>query len=373
MRITMKKTTFLFITIFFIYLIPDDVMAMEKHDLETPWGPPLVIEEFVKNLQPHQVYRVPANPSAGFNYPYFFSVPKDLKPYQPILVNPNNDGQIGVSGKQREYFSSIINEEMSYAFGRKLGVVAFTPSFPRPIIDSKEGNLYIHALTRETMTTQNSNWHRIDLQLLAMLADLQSKLSSIQIQTADKFLMYGFSAAGDFVTRFTAIHPLRVEAVVAGGLGGLPILPISKIEGKLLTYPVGVGDFRSIFKKAFNEKAYAQVPMLFVQGSIDENDSVPEGEKSLDKITYQSDSYSYMQSRWINEYFGLLPMNRLPLVGSIYRNIGVIDFAYAVLSKEKHSDKKIKPKAANFFQCIIENKQPCAEKVKVIIENFRPI
>lgn len=188
-----------------------------------------------KIAQINQVYRVPVNPKAGFFFPYFFTIPSKLEPGLLILVNPNNDGAVGVSQAQREYFASILNEEMANVFGQAIGIVTLSPSFPRPKLNNKGGNLYIHALTREAVLTKQRQWQRIDKQLIAMHTDLKRRLSSLDINTDDKLLLYGFSAAADFVTRFAATHPNKVKAVVAGGLGGLPISPVSCLTGPTLS------------------------------------------------------------------------------------------------------------------------------------------
>ncbi len=337
--------------------------------LQTPWGPPLTIKTFEKSLKSNQVYRVPANPEAGFFFPYFFTIPSKLEPGSPILVNPNNDGAVGVSQAQREYFASILNEEMANVFGQAMGIVTLSPSFPRPKLNNKSGNLYIHALTREAVLTKQPQWQRIDKQLIAMHTDLKRRLSSLDINTGDKLLLYGFSAAADFVTRFAATHPNKVKAVVAGGLGGLPILPVSQLDGQLLTYPVGVGDFQLVMGRPFDQQQFAEFPMLLVQGSSDQNDSVPEGIEVQSRENFASDSYSFEQSKWVNEYFGTLPIDRLPLVREVYQSLAPVDFAYASLLNEKHSDKNIKPMAVGFFTCVISANSHCAAKIKARIED----
>ncbi|WP_371185871.1 hypothetical protein [Thalassotalea maritima] len=368
----MKMTAIWLLTGILANVFLVQVKADTTTNLQTPWGPPVTVKPFERPLKPNQVYRVPANPNAGFFFPYFFSVPAEFKSDLPILVNPNNDGKVGVSQAQREYFASILNEQMAYIFGRTLGVVTFSPSFPRPKLDNSIGNLYIHALSREAILTKQPQLQRVDQQLLSMHMDLRQRLSSIGKNTSNTLLLYGFSAAADFVTRFATIHPTKVKAVVAGGLGGLPILPVSQLDGQQLTYPVGIDDFLEIFGRPFEQENFSAIPMLFVQGDDDENDSVPEGIEMQSRENFRSDSYSFDQSLWINEYFGTLPINRLARVRDVYQSVSPVDFAYASIANEKHTDKQIKPKAIAFFKCVLSADTLCADKIKASIERTQP-
>lgn len=334
------------------------------------WGPPVEVVSAESAISRNQVYRVSASPDKGFYWPYFFTIPDSLKPNLPILFIPNNDGQIDIEPIQREYFSAIINEEGFSHLGKKLGVVTFTPSFPRPRIEPGERNLYLHALTRESLLTTNPTWTRLDRQVLAMKSDLHRRLSAAGIETDSKLINYGFSAAADFVTRFTAIQPQHVKAMVAGGLGGLPILPVTSFKDKILTYPVGIGDLEEITQTPFNQDSFSHIPMLFVQGTEDVNDSVIEGDELLSREGFFSDSYSYEQTKWINSKLGLLPIERLNFVRQAYKSIVMQDFAYAEMEGEKHRDKKIKPNAVEFFQCVLEERANCALSAKQRIENF---
>ncbi|MEW9798831.1 hypothetical protein [Alteromonas sp. CYL-A6] len=346
------------------------VSATASEALDTPWGPAPTVQAVSGTLTPGQVYRVPANPSAGFHFPYFFTVPRTLNAGYPVLCSPNNDGQVGIPAPQRDYFASILNEELHNAMGSKLGVVALTPSFPRPASEHND-NLYVHALTRAVITTQKTELYRVDRQLLAMQADLRRQLADAGISVSDSLLLYGFSAAADFVTRLTALHPGRVEGVVAGGLGGLPILPVSHLNGELLTYPVGVGDFYQMAGKSFDAPAFSQTPMLMVQGTNDENDSVPEGSELEEEQRFSSDSYSYQQAVWINAQLGSVPVNRLPQVRDVYQSLEPVDFAFAELAGERDTDKKIKPYAV-FFDCVLSRSGACAHKIKTEIEAVTP-
>ncbi|MEE4243968.1 MAG: hypothetical protein V2I33_01075 [Kangiellaceae bacterium] len=210
-------------------------------------------------------------------------------------------------------------------------------------------------------------YQRVDLQLIAMRDHMLSILEQQKLVSDSKLLLYRFSAAGDFVSRFTTIHSDQVTAVVAGGMGGLPILPLESFKGHKLTYPVGIGDFKDLVEKEFMLKNFRNVAMMLVQGDLDENDSVVESKYITTEEAFSSDSYNYAQAVWINKTFGNLPINRLPQIIDIYHSVGVKDFSYVVMKGEQHRDKYIKPNAAKFFRCVLAKTEQCAEKINQIM------
>ncbi len=76
------------------------------------------------------------------------------------------------------------------------------------------------ALDRDVMVADTPELKRLDLQLLAMIADAKSILTSLQIEVEPKFLMTGFSASATFTNRFSFLHPETIKALAIGGLTG---------------------------------------------------------------------------------------------------------------------------------------------------------
>ena len=140
----------------------------------------------------------------------------------------------------------------------------------------------------------------------------------------------------------------------------------SALRRRTLAHP-GAG--LAVVRAAGSQQQFAEIPMLLVQGSSDQNDSVPEGIEVQSRENFASDSYSFEQSKWVNEYFGTLPIDRLPLVREVYQSLAPVDFAYASLLNEKHSDKNIKPMAVRFFTCVISANSHFAAKIKARIED----
>jgi hypothetical protein len=126
-----------------------------------------------------------------------------------------------------------------------------------------------------------------------------------------KFWLRGFSASGSFVSRFTAIHPERVQAVVAGAGGYGPIVPVAEWAGETLPYPTGVSDLAELVGLPFNEEAFRQVPILIYVGDRDANivpwylpDQDPEVAR-IDRLFGGPDSFY-----------------RYPLYEQVYRSVG---------------------------------------------------
>jgi hypothetical protein len=100
---------------------------------------------------------------------------------------------------------------------------------------------------------------RVDKQLLAMVDDARDRLDDEGYPVAEGLLLNGFSASGNFVERFASLHPDEVIAVTAGGINGMPLLPLDRADGRELPYHVGVGDIEELTGDAFDADAGADV------------------------------------------------------------------------------------------------------------------
>ena len=86
--------------------------------------------------------------------------------------------------------------------------------------------------------------------------------------------MDGFSASGCFVNRFAALHPEAVRALAAGGVNGIPMLPLKTYKGDKLPYPLGIANLESLTGAPFNVQSYGQVSQYLYMGSLDTNDTL---------------------------------------------------------------------------------------------------
>lgn len=217
------------------------------------------------------------NTESGFNFPYFLFIPDKMNAEnKPVLiVEPNNSG-FADDDLQKHIEKAKRTASREFYTGnyvaRKLGYPLLVPVFPRTKTNWK---IYTHAFDRDVACQKENDLERIDLQLLAMVEDAQKKLAEMGFQLNEKFLMTGFSASGTFVNRFTAVHPEKVLASAAGGINGLLILPLEKLENESLNFPLGVNDFQDLFGKPFNTEAFKNTPQYLFMGELDDNDAIP--------------------------------------------------------------------------------------------------
>ena len=190
----------------------------------------------------------------------------------------------------------------------ELGVVLLVPVFPRPRLGNS--NLYTHALSRAALQTTKGSLARVDLQLIQMIDDFREMCQRGGISVAPKVLLNGFSASGNFVNRFTAIHPGRVQAAASGGLT-VAIMPTDTLDGERLIFPIGIADLQEITGVPFNLGQYRAVPQFIYRGSVDDNDDLPYG-----------DSFGDEERRIITKVLGLNILGRLQTSQNVYRQQG---------------------------------------------------
>jgi predicted esterase len=260
--------------------------------------------------------RVEASPGDGFHQPYLLVVPTEVTPGAPILValpTPQT------STDPAEYLAAA--QRMATNAGpllSQLKTPILVPVLPRPPVKVEGGyiNLYIPALSRAALETDDPELARMDRQVLAMVDHARRRLQEERnIEAHAKAIFAGFSAGGHFATRMAILHPQRVLAVWSGGTGGHPILPVGELEGQRLTYPVGVADLEQVAGEAFDAEAFAKVPMLIIQGDADTNASIPRDDRP-------SDSYSSEQARLVLSLLGESAVERLKKVEQVYEQAG---------------------------------------------------
>ena len=246
-----------------------------------------------------------AKPFDGFNFPYFLFIPQGTSVEKELIlvVEPNNSG-FADDDFERHIEKAKRTASHDFYIGnfvaRELKIPLLVPVFPRA---KSEWKIYTHALDSDVMAQKDNSLERIDLQLLAMVADAKTKLADSGYSIRDKFFMTGFSASGTFANRFTIIHPEKIQASAAGGLNGLLMLPISEWRGENLNYPIGTGNFELVFGKPFDSTSFAQTPQFYFMGALDDNDAIPyedgysENER---KLIYKLFGQEMMPTRWEN-------------------------------------------------------------------------
>lgn len=251
-------------------------------------------------LKPGCIEVIDASPADGFNFPYVLRIPAAaVQDRTYLLVEPNNTGRISDDlNVHLEGAKKLSGTGVGAFVAKQLDLPLLMPVFPRPEADWK---IYTHLFDRDTMLIEDGPLRRVDLQLLAMVRNARARLRANGIPTHEKFLLTGFSASGSFSNRFTMIHPQRVKAVAGGGLNALVMLPLATLDGEKLPYPIGTADLRQLTGRAFNEKAWRQVPQLYYMGAQDDNDAVLFGdgyEESERQLIFKVLGETMQPDRW---------------------------------------------------------------------------
>ena len=280
---------------------------------------------------------VDAAPEKGFSFPYLLRIPKTAGASY-LLVEPNNTGKVADDFSVHEQAAHELSRRAVGAYvSTRLQLPLLVPVFPRR---EKEWQIYTHMLDRDVMTLSDGPLRRLDLQLLAMIDDAQSRLAAFGRPVEKKVLLTGFSASGTFANRFTLMHPERVRAVATGGLNGLLMIPAPTLDSVALPYPLGLSDFERITGSRFDEDAWRRVPQFIYMGAKDDNDAVQ-----------FDDGYSADEKALVFRTLGeTMQPDRWQRVQEIYRQSG----ANATFRTYPHmghgTDRQINDEITEFFR-----------------------
>src|SRR5260370_2676041 len=239
---------------------------------EVRWSP----EHFTfPQLSAPTLIEVPAAEPAGFSFPYYLYVPKELSRDEPLrlLIEPNNTGQTTDDFEvHRASAKRMASAGDVRRLADRLHSPLLAPVFPRPRSQSK---VYTHYLDRDSMLIKDGPLSRIDLQLLSMIRHARQMLGDAGFATGTRVFMHGFSASAGFVNRFATLHPESVRAIAAGGINALPMYPLESYQGVKLPFPLGIADLKALSGTGFDAKAYGQVSQFLYMGYLDRNDTFP--------------------------------------------------------------------------------------------------
>ncbi len=239
-------------------------------------------------------FKIPADETRGFSWPYYLYVPIHVKSPGLLMVEPNNTGRVSDDPAVHDAAaSSLIDARTSWA--EDLGVPYLVPTFPRPASDS----MYTHALDRKTILSTTPGLVRIDLQLMKMIEDARSRLAADGIVVDTKIFMAGASASGSFASRFILLHPEIVRAASIGSPGWGPAVPVGQFNGQTLAYPNGVADLQTLVGRSFDEASFRAIPLQVWVGDADTN--VDSGWTFSDptvELVYSAFGGRHLYQRW---------------------------------------------------------------------------
>ena len=329
---SIKKYLFFFSSIILISL-----SCIDKNEAKKTITEDKVLAE--NKIVRDSIYYFKANPEQGFNFGYFLFVPKDfeIKKYNYLLIENTNTGP---SDTLQIHIDRAKDEVLTYSMGnqiaRKMKVLFLMPTFPRPFT---EWQYYTHAFDSDTFTAKGKSFENIDQQLLAMFYDAQKQLKEFGITIQPKFFLTGFSASGTFANRFAMLHPEKIQAVAAGGLNGIAILPLDSLNGKRLDFPLGKANVRQVTGKEINLEQFKNLPQFWFMGENDTNDAVEYDDGYTEnerQIVYEEINKKMMPDRW-------------NFVSDIYERQGINAKFITYKGVGHGTDGKIKDDIIDFF------------------------
>ena len=289
--------------------------------------------EFAQGSLPFgQVTKVTTGKENGFYWDYYVYIPRSLADVSGVeksyfLVVPNNTGKADDDVKVHDdYARKDVGSFIKYA--ETLNIIVLEPVFPRPR-NGKQSKIYTQALARNDLLTKNKALARLDLQLIAMIDDARQRLMRQNLQTQEKFLMWGFSASAMFVNRFCLIHPTLVQAASIGAPGGWPILPVEKWQNQKLRYPIGIDDFKKVVNADFDREAFKRLNLYVFIGERDTNDSV-----------IYRDGYDKKDEKLIFRNFGSDVVARLRIAEKVYKDAGCSGCQFVIYKNIGHETNR---------------------------------
>jgi hypothetical protein len=228
------------------------------------------------DLSGDDILLVEAQVSEGFNFPFYLFIPGgiDKRRQVYILVEPNNSGMVSDDPEvHRAKALTLVERSHANEMARRLVVPLLVPTFPRPTPHTHSW-AYTHALDIDTLEVLTGKLKRVDLQLTAMIKYAQELLRTNGFKINNKVFMHGFSASAKFCNRYSYLHPEMVKTAAAGGVNGLPTLPVREWNGYELPFPIGLAGIERFTSKPFDAKAFMQVAHFIYMGSTDRNDTL---------------------------------------------------------------------------------------------------
>jgi hypothetical protein len=292
-----------------------------------------------------QLIEIPAAPDKGFHFPYLLFVPDSTEGerYDYLLVEPNNTGKPSDDPEVHRSAAAALARDSSVGnfVAKALRIPLLVPVFPRP---SSTDDVYTHSLDRDTILISSGPLKRLDLQLLAMIADARPRLEEMKRPVGAKVLLNGFSASGLFVNRFAFLHPEAAAAVASGGINGFIMLPVAELKSRPLNFPLGTADFEKITGHPFDRSAYMSIPQFAYMGAEETNDAVVYDDAYSDEertLIFELLGRKMMPDRW-EAVQAVYQSEKVPIQFKTYPGIG------------HGTDGRINKEVAEFFRGVIE-------------------
>jgi hypothetical protein len=267
----------------------------------------LTVENPSEYTTTSNILMIDADPEAGFNFPYFLALPPQdaYDSGVPLAVIPNNTGTATDNTATHQHAAyQTAKFGMAKNFVERLGLPALVPTFPRPLTGRIDWKYYTHQLDDDTLGISEGPLERIDLQLLSMIDHARDQLSEDGYPVTDEgVVLDGYSASGNFANRFTVLHPNHILGVTAGGLNGMAILPVKKVDDKELPYHIGIGNVEDLIGKEPDIEALKNTPQFYYHGAESTNDTLESvggafSHKDHFELAYEIYGEDMAEDRW---------------------------------------------------------------------------
>ena len=227
--------------------------------------------------RPGTLELIAADPSRGFYWPYYLVVPDTVKSTTTLVLDPT-DAPLAQNQSYRDFTPDATAAQRADYFGfeffRELGTALVMPVLPHlPSERLPNGDVFwVLHLDPDIFTVSDPSLYRIDLQIVAMIADARARLTTQGIQAAEKVFVDGISSVGIFANRFSILHPQLVQAVAIGA-AGIHTMPLAQWQGRNLAYPLGTANLAALAGTAFDARRYRRMPQYVYVGVEDRNEN----------------------------------------------------------------------------------------------------
>lgn len=257
------------------------------------------------------VFRVPAMPELGFNFPYYIRLPQEqykmhadnatAKRY--IVMDTANSGPSNLAGTEYWVNTTLRNmSQYSVRIANELYMPMIMPATPRTHVSYKDehnewNNFDEHSFDRDIARMEQllampsgetirkeyadqglnaEDYINYDEQLIAMFKHAASYLNSIgeNVQT-DKMMLTGYSSGGTFTDRLAMLQPQYVKAIASGATLDDMVMPAATKGTDQLIFPIGVADYKTLTGREFDLHSVNNIAKLVYMGKDDNNVTLP--------------------------------------------------------------------------------------------------
>ena len=256
-----------------------EVFISETVDDAEPVRTPYGTEPGVKKIE--------ADPDAGFHSPYFLYVPDfslveesvNDSQERPLVVTayPWGEFEERVGGARRP--DSGITGPIADAMNCPVLSVPLTLTRGHIGLEPQELTL------APELETSDPRRDRVDLQLIAMIEDVKSRLSTGIYTIADGIHYDGGSSAAYFIEKIAPLHPEYINAY-SFGANGHAFLPFKQLTDDIpvhgdsdrttIPWPIGTGNLEELTGEAFDKEAWMDIEQFRWIGGEDQGPDDPE-------------------------------------------------------------------------------------------------